>query len=325
MQTTLNIARQGLGLVGNGRPSVGCVIVRDGRVVGLGRTGNGGAPHAEVAALQIAGVQAKGATAYVTLEPCSHHGKTPPCSAALIEAGIKRCVIANPDPFKDVNGAGIRQLKGAGIDVEVGVCAQEAEEIHKGFFLSVTQKRPLVSLKCATSADGKIAAAEGQRTRITGDLAHRHAHLERSLHDAILVGAGTMRIDSPTLSTRLPGVDHHALRVVLSKNIEILGQGSNETLAGDPHDIGAVLRALAERGVTRLLVEGGAAVMTSFLRSGLYDRVLWYKAPHEIGPQGKSALNDGLEIAQMPDQFNLKMTEKRVLGQDLLEIYSPKE
>lgn len=320
MRTALNMARQGLGLVSNARPSVGCAIVKDDIVVGLGRTGNGGAPHAEVAALQMAGAQAKGATAYVTLEPCAHHGNTPPCTGALIGAGIKRCVIANPDPFKEVNGAGVRQLKAAGVEVQVGLHSEEAHEIHKGFFLSITQNRPLVTLKISTSADGKIAAAEGERTKITGDLAHRHTHLERSRHDAILVGSGTMQIDQPQLTTRLPGLEHHSMRFALTKNLEILGQ--NESIDVDPHDLKAVLDALTEKGVTRLLVEGGAAILTSFLESGFYDRFLWYKAPHTIGPQGKSALN-GLEIADMPTQFNLKLQEKRALGEDLLEIYSP--
>lgn len=350
MQAALAQARRGLGRIGNARPSVGCVLVKGGRIIAAARTGDFGAPHAEVAALIKAGSDAEGAAAYVTLEPCAHHGKTPPCAGALIAAGIARCVIACIDPFAPVNGEGARQLEMAGVQVDVGVLEQEAQDVNRGFFLSVLEKRPMVTLKCATTADGKITLGESKKGWVTGDLARRHAHLERSMHDAILVGIGTVLADDPLLTARLAGVDHRGPRIVLDTNLRIpLGSKLVKTAQDVPlwvfyrqdkegkaaaleptgvrlfqydGDLSVLLKILAEQGITRLLVEGGAAVMTAFLQAGFYDRILWYKAPMTAAG-GKPALN-GLDIADMPAHFGLERQESRALGKDLLEIYGPK-
>jgi len=349
MRHALNMARQGLGRVGNARPSVGCVIVKDDHIIAAARTGGGGAPHAEAAAIAQAGQGARGATAYVTLEPCAHQGKTPPCADALITAGIKRVVIAHPDPFPQVNGQGIAKLKQAGIEVECGLLKSEAAEILKGFLLTVTQSRPLVTLKCATSLDGKIALENGDSQWITGDLARRYGHLERATHDAILVGVDTVLADDPQLTTRLGGTSHNPTRIILDTNLKtsldsalvktagdtpvwILHNSKSDTTAFenagiilhqiDTHDIKAVLKLLAAQGITRLLVEGGANVMTSFLKSGLYDRLLSFRAPKIIGTEGQNAVT-ALDIQSMQDTYSLKRTQTRQLGEDILEIFEP--
>src|SRR5262245_46116524 len=191
MRTALLLGERGLGRVAP-NPAVGCIITdAAGHVVGRGWTQPGGRPHAETEALRMAGEKARGGTAYVTLEPCSHHGKTPPCADALIAAGIKRCVVALGDPFPEVNGRGIQMLKEAGIDVEVGLLAAEAEEANLGFLTKVRLNRPMVTLKIASSLDGRIATTSGDSKWITGDLARSHGHRLRATHDAILIGIGT--------------------------------------------------------------------------------------------------------------------------------------
>ena len=345
MRHAINLARQGLGRVGNSRPSVGCVIVKEGHVIGAARTGDGGAPHAEAAALEQSGESTKDATAYVTLEPCAHEGKTPPCSTALTQAGISRVVIACRDPFPQVNGQGIEMLEEAGIQVECGLLKEEATETLKGFFLIVTQNRPLVTLKCATSMDGKIALENGESQWITGDLARRYGHLERMTHDAILVGVETVLTDDPSLTARL---GHEVCKPVIildtnlrtprqakclssgksiifhnseSDNTDLLESGAVLHRV-DTRDLCAVLTYLAEQGITRLLVEGGAQVMTSFLKAGLYDRLLHFRAPKLIGAEGRNAVTS-LDIQAMQSIYNLKCTEKRVLDEDTLEVFEP--
>ena len=194
MRAALALARRGLGNTWP-NPAVGCVIVNEGRVVGRGWTQRGGRPHAETEALARAGSAATGATAYVTLEPCSHHGKTPPCAEALIGARIARVVAAVEDPDPRVSGAGIARLRDAGVEVETGLCAEEAAELNAGFFCRVTHGRPLVTLKLATSLDGRIATANGESRWITGPAARERAHLLRATHDAVLVGTGTAFAD----------------------------------------------------------------------------------------------------------------------------------
>ena len=203
-------------------PAVGCVIVRDDRVVGRGWTQPGGRPHAETEALARAGAAAEGATAYVTLEPCCHWGRTPPCADALIAAGVARVVVAVEDPDPRVAGGGIARLRAAGIAVEAGLGAAEAAEINAGFFLRVRHGRPLVTLKLATSLDGRIATPIGESRWITGPAARERAHLLRATHDAILVGTGTVIADDPQLTCRLPGLaDHSPVRVALDRQLRI--------------------------------------------------------------------------------------------------------
>lgn len=305
MRVALNLARRGLGHVAP-NPSVGCVIVKDGIVVGRGRTAEGGRPHAEAAALLQAGVLAKGATAYVTLEPCAVQGREGPCADALIKAGIKRAVVACYDLNPAVYKKGIGLLEEAGVEVVFGVLEAEAIAMHQGFFMRMEESRPFVTCKLAISGDEKIAVAPGQRTQISGALAVRYMHLQRSMHDAVLVGAETYRADAPKLTTRLAGLEHEPLRVVLG-NVDapdfnvIHDMSIPETLAD-----------LAEKGVTRLLVEGGVRVHKSFLEAGMVDEFQLCKSPEILGENGV----DGLNGAQIQALSVLKHQKTRVLGED---------
>ena len=332
MRMALNLAKRGLGRTWP-NPSVGCLIVKDGVVIGCGRTEDGGRPHAEIVALGNVGGSAKGAIVYVTLEPCSHYGKTPPCAMALIKAGVKRVVIACGDPDKRVLGRGVAMLKDAGIDVEFGILEKEAMSLIAGFIFRVTQNRPFVTLKSATSSDNKIASKRGLKTKITGALAQQYAHLMRSEHDAILVGVGTVLADNPLLTTRVLGLEHNSLRIVLDSRGRVskeyhLGVGGDDVLIltnsdVDTYNISVVLEFLAERGITRLLVEGGAQVNSSFLEAGFCDQFLWFKSSHEIGIGGLDALH-GSDIANIETDFELEKQKTVFLGEDLLEIYKSK-
>lgn len=348
MRVAIAHARRGLGLVAP-NPSVGCVLVKGGNILSAARTHDGGRPHAEAAALDLAGEQAKGATAYVTLEPCAFHGRGGPCSEALVNSGVARVVIGCVDPNPKINGQGIEKLKAAGIEVVVGVLEGESRALNQGFILKITENRPMVCLKMAVSSDGKIASAPGHRTQITGALAGRYTQLLRSLYDSILVGSKTVLVDNPFLTCRLAGHPKSMLRVILDSNLKIqldsnLVQGADhdpvlvfhlngsvdksvelsgmncECLRQDPRDLKAVLAVLVERGVTRLLVEGGAEVWTSFLEAGLVDEVQLIRGPDALGTDGVSALQ-GYELADLESKFGLKRQKTRVLGQDLLEIY----
>lgn len=327
MDEALMLAEQGLGRTAP-NPSVGCVIVRDGVVVGRGRTGDGGRPHAEIVALAEAGERAKGADVYVTLEPCAHHGQTGPCAEALVAAGVAWVVVACHDPDHRVSGRGVQILRDAGVTVEAGVRQAEAEALNAGFFLSVTQARPLVSLKMAVSVDGKIASASPKLRRmqgaayvpvqITGAEAAVHMHTTlRATHDAIAVGRGTVEADDPLLTTRVDGVQHDSKRVVLGRYIPAGTQlaQADGVIVVDDHDVQRVLRSLVvDHGVTRLLVEGGAQVMTAFLASGLWDRLYIYRSPMVIG-------DDGLDAPRFGGH---ELLETQQIGLDALEIYGAK-
>lgn len=349
MRHALGMARRGLGCVWP-NPAVGCVIVRDDIVVGRGTTQRGGRPHAEVVALKQAGDRARGAVAYVTLEPCSHYGETPPCAKALIEAGVVRVAVACGDPDPRVSGRGVEMLRTAGVEVIENILENEARALNAGFLSRIECGRPFVTLKTATSLDGKTALANGESQWITGDLARRHVHLERSRHDAILVGIETVLKDNPSLTTRLAGYNHVPVRVVLDSdlrfpmNAEMLHGASNDPLwivckkgcntralkdAGavvisvDDMGIETILRSLSERGLTRVLVEGGARVHSSFLRSGLVDQVLWYRAAKVMGDDARGAMT-ALELDRMDQVLEMERRKTISLGQDLLEIYAPK-
>jgi diaminohydroxyphosphoribosylaminopyrimidine deaminase/5-amino-6-(5-phosphoribosylamino)uracil reductase len=349
MTVALNHARRGLGFTAP-NPSVGCVIVKDGRIVAAASTApSGGRPHAETVALAQAGIDAKGACAYVTLEPCAHHGQTGPCAQALIDAGIRRVVVACIDPDLRVSGRGIKMLQDAGIEVVQGALEREARELNRGFFLKISQHRPLVTLKIAVSADQKISAAKGQRTQISGDLANRYMHVLRSQHDAVLVGIGTVLVDNSLLTARVEGQKKVMTRIVLDHRLEIplesaLVQGAKsdpvlvfynqgsvdkiedllrkgcELIPQDPHDLKAVLGILAERGITRLLVEGGAKIHTAFLKFGLVDEFQLIRSPKILGAYGVPALG-GYDLAVLEADFGLKLQKTRNLGEDLLEFY----
>ena len=314
MRMALHLARRGLGFVAP-NPAVGCVLVKEGVVLATGVTSPGGRPHAEAAALQKAGGQAKGATAYVSLEPCSHQGQTGPCAQALIDAGVVLVVVGCIDPDPRVSGQGIAMLRDADVEVAEDVLKEEALGLNAGFILKVTQNRPFVTLKCAVSKDGKIAASKGERTQISGDLAHRFMHLQRSMHDAVLIGSETYLVDKPRLTTRVQGVSHEPLRVVLDRSGRV-GDTDGIEVLGEP-DIEDVLHYLAQKGVTRVLVEGGAQVHESFLKSGFVDAFQLCHSPVVLGKQGV----DGVRREQITQEFGLKLQKTRVLGEDILEIY----
>ncbi len=299
-------------------PPVGCVIVdRAGQLAGVGWTAPGGRPHAEVAALLMAGKAAREATVYVTLEPCSHHGKTPPCAQSLIESGIKRVVMAVGDPDPRVNGKGGEMLRRAGIEVVSGVCADEARYDLRGFLSRINRNRPHVLLKLAVSSDGMIAERPGARTAITGPEFKRHVHMMRARADAILVGAGTVEVDRPKLDCRLPGLeDRSPLRVVLG-DVELAGA---RQFPGDDVDLVGMLEQLANDGINSLMVEGGAKVARRFVEAGLVDEAVIATAPKIIGPQGVEALA-GLPLAQITDNDAFVMIDEQQIAADMVRRY----
>jgi diaminohydroxyphosphoribosylaminopyrimidine deaminase/5-amino-6-(5-phosphoribosylamino)uracil reductase len=355
MRAALALARRSLGRTWP-NPAVGCVIVKDGVVVGRGRTQDGGRPHAEVDALNQAGEAARGATAYVTLEPCSHFGKSPPCADALIKAGVVKVVSAMEDPNPQVNGQGHARLRAAGIDVEIGASAKEAAEINAGFVLQLCEKRPLFHLKMASSLDGRIATASGESKWITGAASRADGQRLRATHDAILVGVNTVAADDPELTCRLPGLDHYSpVRIVLdskartspgsklaltanktpvwvvctpdapaqarealqAKGVQVIEVASNEQ---GRVDIAAASRALGGRRLTRVLVEGGGEVAAAFLKAGLVDRLTSYQAGLLMGADSRSAVAPlGLEKLGFAPRFTL--ISSRALGGDVVETW----
>jgi len=352
MRAALALAEQGLGTTWP-NPSVGCVIVRDGRVVGQAHTAAGGRPHAEPLALAEAGDAARGATAYVTLEPCCHWGKSPPCTDALIAAGISRVVIGATDPDPRVDSRGIAQLRAAGVTVDTGVLEADAHHSLLGFILRVTQGRPMVTLKLATTLDGRIATASGESQWITGPEARHRAHELRGRHDAVMAGVGTVLADDPELTCRIPDFrPTPVVRVIADTNLrtpltarliktahqapswflcrpdaerigsfEQSGAVPIPVPAGpDGVDIEAAMRALGSAGLTRVLVEGGGHLAAALLRADLVDRIAWFHAPAIIGGDGRPGVQAlGIEkLAMMPRFHRIRVTE---LGCDLLSEF----
>ena len=311
MGAALALAERGRGTTAP-NPNVGCVIVKDGRALGRGTTAPGGRPHAEAVALAQAGDAARGATAYTTLEPCAHQSpRGPACADLLAAAGVARLVSALGDPDPRTNGAGFARLRDAGVDVISGVRADEATRAIRGFLMRVTRGRPAVTLKLATSLDGAIALADGRSRWITGERARAHTHLERAQHDAILVGRGTVETDAPRLDVRLPGLEARSpMRLVLTRGAAPEGWRA----IAAPEDIAGL------EGVNDVMVEGGAQTAAAFLRVGLVDRLVLYRAPILIGG-GRAALGDlGLgDLAQAHGRWRLLDT--RMLGDDRLEVY----
>jgi diaminohydroxyphosphoribosylaminopyrimidine deaminase/5-amino-6-(5-phosphoribosylamino)uracil reductase len=353
MRHALRLAERSLGTVAP-NPAVGCVIVSpDDRIVGRGRTQTGGRPHAETVALEAAGTQARGATAYVTLEPCSHHGQTPPCADALVQAGLARVVVAVEDPDERVNGRGVARLRDAGIKVDVGILKTEAMDLNRGFFLRVAAGRPLVTLKIAQSLDGRTASASGESKWITGAEARAYGHLLRARHDAILIGIETALADDPELTCRIPGLEQRSpLRVVLDTRLRLnewskLAQTARDvpTLVftsktpsgplaacgveivqvqrdarGRP-ELSLVLKDLAGRGITRLLVEGGASVHASFLDRSFADRLEVFGAPKVLGGSGRASI-DALAALSLDEAPRFKRVGLKTLGADVLESFA---
>ncbi len=355
MQLALTLGRRGLGRTWP-NPAVGAVVVKDGIIVGRGWTQPGGRPHAEPVALREAGEAARGATLYVTLEPCSHFGKSPPCTDAVIASGIARVVAAIEDPNPEVAGQGFAKLRAAGIKVDVGLERDEAADAHAGHFRRIRDQRPHVILKLAVSADDKIGAAGRKPVAITGEAARSRVHLLRAQCDAILVGIGTVLADDPELTCRLPGMETRSpVRVVLDRALRIpsdsrLVQSARKTplwvmaseLAEAPAaaklgaagavvvrlppkaasglDLHAVLRALAEKGITRLMVEGGSRVAASFVAADLVDEAWLFRAPQAIGADGINAL-DALPLTQLTQSPAFRVRASETLDQDILTIY----
>ena len=370
MQAALALATRGLGATWP-NPSVGCVIVRDGRVVGRGRTGLRGRPHAETQALAMAGQAARGATAYVTLEPCSHHGHTPPCADALVGAGVTRVVVAAGDPDPRVNGAGLARLRASGISVTDGFMAEQAHETLAGFFARVRLGRPLVTLKLASTLDGRIATRTGESRWITGDAARRAVHALRGQHDGVMVGAGTLAADDPDLTCRIAGFAHRpAVRIVADSRLrtpvtarivagahqapawllyhtDSLPDGVAPAAAGTGEivpsraqllaeagarcvlvpagpggiDLAAALQALGTRGLTRVLVEGGAQLASALLRADLVDRLVWFHAPGLIGADGLPSVQD-LDVDALADMKKfVPMGAPALLGADVMTAF----
>jgi diaminohydroxyphosphoribosylaminopyrimidine deaminase/5-amino-6-(5-phosphoribosylamino)uracil reductase len=357
MQLALTLGRRGQGRTWP-NPAVGAVVVRDGLIVGRGWTQPGGRPHAEPEALARAGEAARGATLYATLEPCSHVGKSPPCTDAIIAAGIARVVSAIEDPNPEVAGQGHARLRAAGLSVEIGLGAGEAAHDHAGHFRRIRDGRPHVILKLAVSADDKIGAAGHKPVAISGEAARVRVHLLRAQCDAIMVGIGTVLSDDPLLTCRLPGMEARSpVRVVLDRNLRMPGssrllhsarehplwvmtsnlaeasaaarigaagaQVMHVDTAAPPMpglDLSAVLQRLAGQGITRLLVEGGARLASSLVRAGLVDEVWLLKGPNTIGADGVAVL-EALPLTAITQSPAFRVRDSQMLQADTLTIY----
>jgi diaminohydroxyphosphoribosylaminopyrimidine deaminase / 5-amino-6-(5-phosphoribosylamino)uracil reductase len=359
MGLALDLAEHQLGMTAP-NPAVGCVIVlptdAGPRVIARGVTQKGGRPHAETEALARAGAAAEGATAYVSLEPCAHHGKTPPCVDALIAARLARVVVALKDPDARVQGRGVQRLREAGIEVFVGVLAGRAEAVNAGYLKCLHEGRPLVTLKAAASLDGRIATHTGASRWITGERARAAGHLLRARHDAIMIGSATALIDDPELTCRLPGLeDRSPIRIVMDGRLRlpltaklvreagrvptwVVTRADSETarrrvledcgvtviaLAQEmqgPVDVGGALAALGARGLTRLLVEGGAHLAGALLQKGLVDRLAWFGGNALIGADGHPAVA-AFGVGDIGDAPRWRRVEGLVFGSDTFDFY----
>lgn len=356
MAAAIALAARGLGRVWP-NPAVGCVIVRDGRLLARGWTQPGGRPHAEAMALETLRREdpdaARGATAYVSLEPCAHHGRTPPCADALIGAGITRVVSPLTDPDPRVSGRGFARLRAAGVAVETGLMAAEAEASNEGFLKRIRTGRPFLTLKLAATLDGRIATESGESRWITGPAARARVHLMRATHDAVLVGAATARADDPALDVRLAGLEDRApLPLVLDADLSLpatlrLAARDDAAMAwrlhgragdraasrwGEPVAVGAgpdgridladMMRVLGARGLTRVLCEGGGRLGAALVAAGLVDELVWFSAGAAIGAEGRPALGPlGLDRLAEAPRFRLVRRER--FGEDLMSVWRP--
>jgi diaminohydroxyphosphoribosylaminopyrimidine deaminase / 5-amino-6-(5-phosphoribosylamino)uracil reductase len=356
MAAALALGRRALGRAAP-NPAVGAVVVRDGIIVGRGWTRDGGRPHAETEALDDAGAAARGATLYVGLEPCSHHGRTPPCADAIIAAGVVRVVSALEDPDPRVAGRGYARLRDAGIEVLAGIGAEEARRANLGHILRVTEGRPMVTLKLAETADGFAAGGEhDKRLAITGAAANGRVHMMRAMHDAIMVGIGTARADDPLMTVRLPGMeDRKPLRVVLDYRLAISPRSrlaltardyptliiaaedapleAERTLAGAGIEVARIpahesarlelriaLAVLAQRGITRVFSEGGPRVARELIGAGLADEVVIFTAPKPFGAKGVPVLAADAR-RKLGQSTHYTLAEDAFAGPDRLRRY----
>ncbi len=349
--------RRALTLAARGRtspnPQVGAVLVKDGQIVGEGFHRQCGGPHAEINALAHAGSSAQGADLYVTLEPCNHHGRTPPCTEAVLDAGIKRVFMGLKDPDPDVAGGGEERLREAGVEVITGVATKRCERFYEAFAVHRRLGRPHVTLKAGMTLDGKLATRTGHSRWVTGPEARRAVHRLRDRVDAILVGVGTVLADDPELTTRLPrGAGHDPVRVIVDSRARTpavarilcqhrskaptliahveagaaaaseLARPGVETYECRSHDsrvdLADLLRRLAARGIVSLLVEGGGEIHWAMLKAGLVDRVMFFVAPVIVGGRDAVPVVGGLGVEQMGDAFGLEELTVRHVGRDLL-------
>ena len=354
MSLAISLASRGLGKTWP-NPSVGCVIVSDNKVVGRGVTAPGGRPHAEKVALDQAGFQAKGATVYVTLEPCSHQGETGPCVLELIKAKVSEVVIALKDPDPRVSGSGIETLRGKGIKVRSGLLREEAFWLNQGFFNKILIKRPLMTLKLASTFDGRIATESGESEWITGEQSRQRVHSIRAQYDAILVGSGTIRKDNPRLTVRGFGVNHKPIRIFISTGVDISLQSF---IANSPEDgpvwiihgpklskekfnqwssrniklievplidnnlldLKTMMRILGKLGLTRILCEGGGKVAATLIKQDLIDRIIGFTGGKIFGSLGFPSIAT-LGLKKLNDMPCLKCINAEKLGNDVLHTW----
>ncbi|MDQ0412843.1 bifunctional diaminohydroxyphosphoribosylaminopyrimidine deaminase/5-amino-6-(5-phosphoribosylamino)uracil reductase RibD [Mesobacillus stamsii] len=353
MALAINLAKAAEGQT-SPNPQVGAVLVKDGEIIGFGAHLRAGEPHAEVHAITMAGEKVKGANLYVTLEPCSHVGKTPPCSNLVIKSGIKKVFVASVDPNPLVAGAGITKMREAGIEVEVGLLAEEAIALNNVFFHYISTGLPFVTLKSATSLDGKIATVSGESKWITGEEARKDVHHFRHTQDAILVGVNTVIKDNPSLTTRLETGGKNPVRVILDSTLrtpmesEVIRDHAAETIivtaaGAKPErakqfedqgikiikletakvEINEMLKKLGERGITSLFVEGGAEVHGSFLKEKAFQQVITYIAPKLIGGRNAPTAYGGEGIVRLEETVPLKITDVKQIGEDIRIIAEP--
>ena len=356
MALALSLGRRGQGNTWP-NPAVGCVIVKSGQIIGRGWTAPGGRPHAETQALAQAGAEARGADVFVTLEPCSHHGQTPPCAQALIAAGVGRVVVALTDSDPRVDGAGLAQLRAAGIRVDTGVAEHEARRDHQGFLSRIEQGRPMVTLKLAMSFDGRIATATGESRWITQAPARRQVHAMRARHDAVMVGGGTLRADDPALDVREMGVLRQPARVVISRRLDLpltcklaqtadtvplilchgtdappalvaawAGMGAQMLAcktAGGQLDLGDVLAQLGAQGLTRVFSEGGSAIAASLLQADLVDHLVGFGAGLVIGAEGLPAIG-AMGLARLAHAPRFDLVHTQAVGPDVMHHWQRK-
>ncbi len=356
MRAALGLARRGLGRVWP-NPAVGCIVTSGDLVVGRGWTGPGGRPHAETIALAEAGPAARGATAYVTLEPCAHTGRTPPCTDALIRAGIARVVIPMIDPDPRVSGRGVAALQAAGITVEIGCLAEEAAAVNQGFLTRVAAGRPMLTLKLATSLDGRIATRTGESRWITGPEARAEVHLLRARYDAVMIGAGTARSDNPRLDVRGIGLaDITPVRIVVAATLDLPLEGNLGRTAGSAPlwlchhaeapaarraaweaagaklieiprnsdtriDLEALMRQLGERGLTRILCEGGGQLAAALLAADLVDAIVTYTGGIALGQESVPVVGP-LALDALADAPGFRLVGAGRVGTDLRTTWS---